>query len=110
MVLVLPARHIQTDFADDGLGDADVDPIDPRQVDTADAVEFAPEVELRRMTACLSSAFDVRPCLRGSGTGRVRRVGRLVGEDLEMLLQGLVAFLDPLAIRVVQRHFLLEDE
>ena len=40
VVLVLPARHLQADFADHGLGDPDVDAIDPGQVDAADAVQF----------------------------------------------------------------------
>src|SRR5262245_41382688 len=55
MVFGGPPRHIETDFADHGLGDADVDAIDPREVDAADAVEFATEIELRGMTAGVSS-------------------------------------------------------
>jgi hypothetical protein len=35
VVLVLPARHVQTDFTDDGLRDAHIDAINPRQVDPA---------------------------------------------------------------------------
>src|ERR1700682_5090027 len=47
----LPARHLQPDFADDGLTDAHIDAIDSGQVDAGDAVEFAAQVKLRRMTA-----------------------------------------------------------
>jgi hypothetical protein len=38
--LGLPARHLHADFADDGLGYADIDTVDPGQVDAADAVQF----------------------------------------------------------------------
>ena len=57
VLLGLPATHIQADFADHGLRDADVDAIDPCQVDPADAVEFATEIELRRMTASFSASL-----------------------------------------------------
>ena len=53
-----PAGHIEADLADDGLGDADVDAVDARQMDAADPVKFLPEVELRSVTASLPSAFD----------------------------------------------------
>ena len=36
--LRFPARHIQADFADDGLRHADVDAVDAGEVDAADAV------------------------------------------------------------------------
>jgi hypothetical protein len=36
--LSFPTRHIQADFAEDGLGHADIDAVDPGQVDAADAV------------------------------------------------------------------------
>jgi hypothetical protein len=42
VVFVLPVRHIQADFTHHGLCDADVDPINPRQVNPADAVELVP--------------------------------------------------------------------
>jgi hypothetical protein len=51
MRLGLPACHIQADLADDGLGYADIDAVDPGQVDAADAVQFAAQVKLRRMAA-----------------------------------------------------------
>jgi hypothetical protein len=38
--LGFPARHIQADFADDGLRHADIDAVDPGEVDAADAVQF----------------------------------------------------------------------
>jgi hypothetical protein len=38
--LGVPARHIQADFADNGLGDADIDAVNPSEVDAADAVQF----------------------------------------------------------------------
>ena len=38
--LSFPTRHIQADFAEDGLGHADIDAVDPGQVDAADAVQF----------------------------------------------------------------------
>ena len=60
MVLVGPARRVKADFADHGLCDADVDAVNPGQVDPADAVEFVTEIELGSMTASFSSPF--RPC------------------------------------------------
>jgi hypothetical protein len=36
-VLIFPPCHVEPDFADDGLGDADVDPVDPGEIDAADA-------------------------------------------------------------------------
>jgi hypothetical protein len=44
--------------------------------------------------------LSVRRCVRDG----------LVGEGLEMVFQRLVAFRDPLEVRVVHRHFLLEDK
>ena len=45
MVLVLPAGHFQADLTDDGLRDDDIDAVDARQVDAADAVELSPRVD-----------------------------------------------------------------
>ena len=44
--LGLPARHVHADFADEGLGDADIDAVDAGQVDAADAVQFPAQVKL----------------------------------------------------------------
>ena len=54
-MFVVPAGHIKADFADHGLCDADVDAIDPCQVNAANAVELATEIELRGMTSSFSS-------------------------------------------------------
>ena len=48
MRLGLPARHIHTHFADDGLRHADIDAVDPGQVDAADAVQVPTQIRLRR--------------------------------------------------------------
>ncbi len=45
----LPARHVHADFADEGLGHADIDAVDPGQVDAADAVQFMAQIKLWRM-------------------------------------------------------------
>jgi hypothetical protein len=60
VVLVLPPRHVEPDFADEGLRDADVDAVDPRKIDAADPVQLSPQVELGRVTARLPAAFDAR--------------------------------------------------
>src|SRR5436190_19302513 len=39
-----PARHVDTDFAHDGLCDADIDAVNPCQVHAADPVQFTTEV------------------------------------------------------------------
>jgi DNA replication protein DnaC len=106
MVLVRPARHVESDFADDGLRDADIDAVDAGQIDAADALQLARQVELRRVTARLPAAFGVRLTMRGGCTV----VLHFVGQVTEMLLQGMVAFGDPLQIAIVGRHFLLKDE
>jgi hypothetical protein len=41
----LPARHIEADFADHRLRHADVDAVDSRQVNAADAMELTTQVE-----------------------------------------------------------------
>ena len=51
MRLGLPARHIHADFADEGLGHADINAVDPGQVDAADAMQFTAQVKLRRVAA-----------------------------------------------------------
>ena len=56
MVFVLPPGHVEADFADDGLRDADIDPVDPREVDSADAMQFATEIELRVRLANIPTA------------------------------------------------------
>jgi hypothetical protein len=62
--LGLPARHLQADFADHGLGRADIDAVDPGEVDAADAVDFTTQVELQGMAARL-------PAPLGAGAPRV---------------------------------------
>jgi hypothetical protein len=54
MRLGLPTRHIHAHFADEGLRHADIDAVDPGQVDAADAVQFPAQVKLRCMAAELS--------------------------------------------------------
>ena len=56
----LPARHIDADFTDDGLRHPDIDAIDAREVNAADAVQFVAQVELRRVAAGLPAMFDAR--------------------------------------------------
>ena len=109
MRLGLPARHVHADFADDGLGDADVDAVDAGQVDAADAVQFTAEVELGRVAAGLPSPLG-RRCGGGRGGSPSGRVGHLVGDALQMLFERLVAFGDPLLVGVVHRDFLLQDK
>ena len=62
-------------------------------------------------TADIPAACDARARVTRAGRGHgVGRVGCLIGQALEMLFQRPVAFFDPLEVRVVYRHFLLEDE
>jgi hypothetical protein len=60
----LPSAHIQPDFADDGLGDHDIDTVDPGQIYAADALEFTAEIEIRGMTLRLLVSFGCSRCLR----------------------------------------------
>jgi hypothetical protein len=55
MRLGLPPRHIHADFADDGLGDGDIDAVDASQVDAANAVQLAAQIKLRRVAARFAS-------------------------------------------------------
>jgi hypothetical protein len=90
MVLILPPRHVQPHFADHGLGDAHVDAIDPREVDTADAMQFLPQVKPRRMAARLPPPLGTGASLRGWCRGRRLGVGlglaELGGEALQLIL------------------------
>jgi hypothetical protein len=102
--LGLPARHIHADFADDGLSHADIDAVDPGQVDAADAVQFTAQVKLRGMASRFSSPLGPR----AQPLSRCRwrrlaiggRVGHLVGDALQMSFQLRVAFDDPLQVCV----------
>ena len=86
VVLVLPARHLEPDFADEGLRHADVDAIDAREIDATDSVQLSPEVELRRVAAGLPAVFDSRPTRSGGrGWGSVTAVADFVGQGVEML-------------------------
>src|ERR1700704_2295680 len=67
VVLVLPTRHIQADLADHGLGDPDVDAIDPGQVDAADAVQFTTQIKLRSMAARLPAPLEASASRLSSG-------------------------------------------
>jgi len=60
VMLVLPAGHVESNFADDGLRDADINAVDARQIDAADPLQFAAQVELRCVTASLPATFGVR--------------------------------------------------
>jgi hypothetical protein len=95
MVLVLPARHVEADFADHGLGDANIDPIDPREVDTADAMEFTAQIELRGMAARLPAPLGTGAQRIARGRGRVLacgcRVSDLVGEAAQVAFERLIA-------------------
>jgi hypothetical protein len=53
MMFVWPARHVEPDFADERLRDADVDASDTREVHAADAVQFRAQVKVRGMAARL---------------------------------------------------------
>ena len=64
MVLVRPARHVEPDFADEGLRHADVDAIDAREIDALIRCS-SPQVELRRVAAGLPAVFDSRPTMSG---------------------------------------------
>ena len=71
MRLAFPARHIQADFADDGLGHADIDAVDPGQVDAADAVQFPAQVKLRAWLPAFRRPFGARaPRLSSGSLGR----------------------------------------
>ena len=95
-MLVLPAKHVESDLADEGLRNAHIDPVDLCEVDSADALQFPPKVKLRRMTARLPP--PLRPgaslgrCCRGRGLG----VAELGGEALQLVLHRVIAFGDPL--------------
>ena len=67
MRLGLPAHHVHADFADEGLGDADINAVDPGQVDAADAMKFMAQVKLRRVAARFTAPLGTRAprCLRG---------------------------------------------
>lgn len=84
MRLGVPARHIQADFADERLGHADIDAVDPGQVDAADAVEFTPQVKLWRMAPRFPTSLAPRaPRLLRGCLGGLRvwgPVGHLVGD------------------------------
>jgi hypothetical protein len=115
MRLGVPAGHIQSDFTDDRLGDADIDAIDPRQVDTGDAVELPAQVELRGMAAgCTASLRLSRACLRPRERRGLRgvpvRSGDFVGETLQVRFERLIAFGDPLLVGIVQVDFLLQNK
>jgi len=105
--LVLPWSHVHADFADDGLGDDDVDAVDPREVDAADPLELAAEVELRGMA--LRLFVPLGPACRGVRRSRRCRCGRrarggggkLGREALEMRLQLAVAFGEPQQVGVI---------
>jgi hypothetical protein len=45
--------------------DTDVNAVDAREIDAADALQLAPQIELRRVTASLPAVFGVR--LTGGG-------------------------------------------
>jgi len=84
--LGLPACHVHADFADEGLSHADIDAVDPSQVNAADAVQFTAQVKLWRMAARLPAPLGSRaPRLVRGRLGRLRvrdRVGHLVRDAL----------------------------
>ena len=114
VVLVPPARHVEPDLADEGLCDADVDAVDPGEIDAADAGEFAAQVELWGMAARLPPALGPGAPSRGRRHGglvtRGELVGRLVGEAFQMILERPIAFGDAVLVCVGQRDFLQEDK
>ena len=58
--LVFQRVMSSADFADDGLGHADIDAVDPGQVDAADAVQFMTQVKLRGMAARFPPSLGTR--------------------------------------------------
>jgi hypothetical protein len=111
--LGVPARHIQADFADDGLRHADIDAVDAGQVDTADAVQFTTQVKLRGMASGFPPPLGAEPPLSRYRVGRIAlgsRAGQFVGDALQMLFERLIALGDPLLVRVVHRDFLLQHK
>ena len=56
----LRSGHIDPDFADDGLGDADINAVYPGQVDAADALQFLAEINLRSMAFLVGEALQIR--------------------------------------------------
>ncbi len=73
MRLGLPAVHVEADFADEGLGYADIDAVDAGQVDAGDARELLAEIKLRRV----GTRFPVRPTGRVGGRGASASVAGL---------------------------------
>jgi hypothetical protein len=100
MGLGLPAGHVEADFADQGLGDADIDAVDAGEIDATDAGELVPEIKLRRLRSRLAG----RPAGRRRG---VDGVARLVGHGVQVRLEGPVAFDDALPIGVIEVDLLL---
>ena len=75
--LGLPACHVHVDFADEGLGHADIDAVDPGQVDAADAVQLTAQVKLWRMAYPPSgAAWAPSAAPRERAPGTAPRLGR----------------------------------
>jgi hypothetical protein len=99
-----PAGHVEAHFADEGLGDPDIDAVDAREIDAADAGEFVPQIKLRRLRSRLAGRPAGRR-LRGVAGG-----ARFVGDGVQVRFERPVALDDALPVGVVEVDFLLQDE
>ena len=92
---------------------ASVHPFDPGEVDAADAMQFTAQVKLRGMAARFASALGTRAQSLARYRRRLTlggRIGLLVRETLQVLFEFVIAFGDPLLVRVVHRDFLLKHK
>ena len=80
--LGFPSAHVKPDFADNGLGDHDIDAVDPGQIYPADALEFTAEIEVRCMTLRLLVSFGCSRRLRGWLPNGGSHFGRLASNPV----------------------------
>jgi len=101
VVLVRPARHIDSHFGDDHLSRLHLDAIDARQVHASDAIEFLPQVSLRNVLAP-GQAWHL-----GQGLGSHVGLGL---QRFQVRLDASVAGRDAFQVREIQIMHLRQHE
>src|SRR5467141_4800193 len=98
--LGFPSAHVQSHFTHERLRYHHVDAVDPSQIYSRDALQFAAKLESRGILGWF--------CLLSLGFLFCRLERNSIRETRQVLLQLLIALGDPLLVGVIHRYFLLQ--